>query len=467
MSINDMMPFGLEAIKIQDDSFTEDMLKAIRDIQEAAEFYGIKGKDIYKNTLISPKLKAMDKLVTKRFGLTVNFVYGGKNVMGYLKIPPVVDTGLDTNFGKTFDMLKKKRVEASDTEGNRVLNKRLMSDLSKSQEELQKYVKKNKIVIDREKAYITGIPKNIIHHIAIDWDNTMGGTTFGMKGLKDKELLAIILHELGHMFTWQEFGYKQTRNTVNLVESFKNIKNPNGFKKVIDKTGNELGLDMKTIKDDGKVAAVIQKLASNNPDNVHFHKDSEALADQFATRFGLGVELVTALTKITKQNDSAVTLVWYWYLTRTIIVSILVTIITGSLAFGAFAFAYIISINQIVALFIGIAIGSIFNQKTSEWSYDTLADRFTRIKQDLLRQVNILDTEGADDSKILSLIEEVDFIDKSMQYARTKNSLGEEISARIFNGGKLNYSLLEKDLEALEANPLIALKHKLKKVQGL
>lgn len=129
-----------------------------------------------------------------------------------------------------------------------------------------------------------------------------------------EEIAAIILHEVGHVFTYFEMMTRQASANYIIHGTMEQLGNAKDRKDKIrilkdtqDKTGVELG-DIEELADlpDRKAVAI----------NIYQHADrhtrtelgfsaydttgAEALADQFAARHGLSLPLVTGLDKITR-----------------------------------------------------------------------------------------------------------------------------------------------------------------------
>jgi len=465
MNLNNIAEFGLETISTQDGKFVDEALLLIDQIRDRREFYNVAGKDVYTNDTLLRVVKQLETLISKRFKLTTQFLYHGVDVMGYFKVLPNEENGLDEGYRKVMDKMMKSRsasTEYNEDEFRRTSNA-LKSLLSKQQESLVKYAKKNPIVVDRKNATITGVPKDIVHFIAVDWEGNL------FKKCTPREYLAVLIHEVGHMFTYHEYSNKHVQNTTVVIEAFKKIKNPKEFEKAVTVVSEQL--DIKIDKNTDKKETVVRMakgMISVNKDNVRYYKDAEMLADQFASRFGLADALTSALTKFTRGTLEIGESITMYRRINMMITALFLGIICGGPALAIIYIGLSLAITAIFTLLVGLVIVGVFSSDGTKMPYDSMIDRVKRLKQDVIRQIGELENSDREGTELKDMIREllaqIDNMSSNLHYLTSKRDFAPILGNFLFHRGTSKYSLMEKDIESLEANPMIAMKHKLKQL---
>lgn len=202
-----------------------------------------------------------------------------------------------------------------------------MPDIDKNNPIITEYrrwygTRKDTISLLNSKPKIKGTVDLVASKVTGDWARLeielMLGNEFLAKGfLTDRELVAVILHEVGHAFTYLEmlgttltanfaltaavadadFG-KNTKRTVEIIyaaDGLLNIKTANAD--MVARGGRDVFVS-------SVLADVITQQKSELGTSVFDERGSEVLADQFAARHGLGMDLVTGLDKINRLYGS-------------------------------------------------------------------------------------------------------------------------------------------------------------------
>jgi hypothetical protein len=185
-------------------------------------------------------------------------------------------------------------------------------DYLKFQKEIVAAAKKKEGWVDLKKARVGGVFSEYEHPVEFG-----AVLNFLDAGFSPRECAAIMMHELGHAFTYYEFSDRLTTtnqilvdlaNAVNEKDSKKRVfilkelgenmsNNPDMFNDLGDET-NRVIFGIKLFK------RCVGWVSSQVPLYRVTELSSEQLADNFATRFGLGRELVTVLFKIDKLYES-------------------------------------------------------------------------------------------------------------------------------------------------------------------
>lgn len=313
---------------------------------------------------------------------------------------------------------------------------------------LFKSIKDSKFELDLKNARVKS-GKNLLGYIAADFIG------FPSKGCTSREILAILLHEVGHAFNELERVYMVYNNVFILqdvlVEEYaKKNKTPADVLKIFySKTDLEQDKDKPST-----IAGVI--LAANksivrgiNSGRVTGYdlSNHEQLADEFAARFGLGAEIISAFEK----SD---------YLTGVDERSMIAEGSLGAIAMGlgltaygiiaaaigVIGFAVISLLPAVLLLWLGSS--SILNINKNGTVYDTIERRIQRLRNTTVRRmVSVTDNSAKD-----HMLSQVEYLDA--QLAEIKKLKANNLALKIVNAiGKLDtLAYQERELNDLIDN---------------
>jgi len=338
-----------------------------------------------------------------------------------------------------------------------------------SQELLLKMFNNKKGTIDNKNAVVSGIFSDYTHTIYLNvWHY------FRNDILSPAEVTAILLHEVGHAFTFYSMSDRvSTANQVlaNLTMSIKNGEDDEKqlylFKELSDTyelTDKEFA-DL--ITDKNRIALGIRLfkhhvkyVEKQMPIDKYDETSSEQLADDFAVKFGYGKELVTALDKISTwsveksylTNGLAMVLsaVVEFMIVPGIYIGLLL-FLNGGIIMAAFFF--------LMYIFSFAGSGTVYRDMT----YDDLKDRYQRIRNQMVANLN---QDGLDKTELAGILENISFVDKAIDSTLTFNPLGTMLSDYFFS---YNRSVKEdirfqRLLEDLAHNELYVMSAKFKTI---
>ncbi len=283
-------------------------------------------------------------------------------------------------------------------------------------------------------------------------------------GFSDEEIAAVILHELGHVFTSFEYLSRSVQTNQSLSIMLRMMDDTVSFedrKIVFNKAKSKLKLDSdayKLIEDENSKERVtmvvinesIQKSKSELGESVYDVVSCEYLADQFAARHGAGKYLVTALDKILRTGRGSDSFSYFAALMGVVILlgitplpaSIgLITII--SVAFTTITSSYI-DVNNV---------------------YDNDYMRLSRVKHQMIQRLKSPDILKDEKETIISYLEEVDpIINKYINdnNVKLRNRIAFFFSSK--HKRDFEYMNLQKDLELIGNNDLYVMSEKLKMI---
>lgn len=285
----------------------------------------------------------------------------------------------------------------------------------------------------------------------------------------NEELAAIVLHEVGHVFT--SFEYLDRTVTTNqalgvMLKTMDNSTNGQDKKVVFAKAKEKLNLDDDSFKiimdsnDKDLVTLVvmnrqIEDCKSELGASVYDVVSCEFLADQFSARHGAGRYLVTGLDKLFSRgmtNASAI------YLSATIN-SILITlslVITGGPVIG---------LAVAVLAVLGMATNAVYtaSKLDTEFIYDNSLTRLNRIKHQMVQRLKDSETPADEKKYIANYLDEVEPIIR--KYSGDNDvKLRNRIAFFFSKKHKYDFEFmrLQKDLEELGNNDLFIMSEKLK-----
>jgi uncharacterized protein (DUF488 family) len=251
----------------------------------------------------------------------------------------------------------------------------------------------------------------------ISGDVFIGNKYFNDSRYSDGQLAAIILHELGHLFTYFEFlgSVVTTVHAINCTA--KTVMETEDYEKrmvAIKEAERTLGID---VPDPEKLAAkpkairslatqtilisrVSKRIRSETGNSVYELRSCEQLADQFAARHGAGRDLVFALDQLYRDHSDTSTMNTFEYIIVQICKTILV--LAGLILFTIPVAMWIIFFNPTIKYYDDpeARVKFIRQQMTNELKDKTLSDKR---RDEILADLELVDRieDGLDDKRSL------------------------------------------------------------------
>ena len=418
----------------------------------------------------------IDRVILERFGMpTKHVITPGVGLYAtYTVCPPSVNALQNHNARMIMDEVKEAvdykeqdKIKTIDTVSGDDDWCDMLKNVIKSTEELQNAMGKG-VIVNNKNAKIIGLPKEYVIHVLTDPDEILSCE------LTARELTAVILHELGHNFNEIAYSHKLTRDSIVLTDTFiDNIRNKNKSPKeslLIAYAQAHNRPDVLKLRDKNIISVGLTLLHENLKGikaemNAGGMYNSERLADQFASKFGVEAELVSALDKVRKFYNK----VRYKYLAILPLISaglfllIYIITITPVLAVGV-AFSHLIPFLSVIAsisivMFITTVFDLFFPDSdiTKSQVHGSDFTRYTAIRNDMIRNLRNLNLDKQATKQAIANIETVDYIISKTPKPR-KGPF--EAVLNFLNGGKqkemqkideLLASLSENDLHLASA----------------
>lgn len=290
------------------DEFKASLIEVISTILQKLEAGIYKSTfDVVKN---NTEISKIVDLIKKRTGIGVRFTKDAALLSMYVNNAAIIPFTSNI-FNPLIKPEDKERFFELDlvTEGK---------ELEQSMTEQIKKLSRVPSTIDTKKGFVSGGYADLIFDIIVDFK----GLSKSIK-MSANEIAAIIMHEIGHVFTWLHFNNKlvvinealynihssvqkadeDKRYTI-VYQELKTIDNKITDKQVKDMvSGNVFNASMAYydfITRNTEFSNLCTDLSSRNSGY-----NSETVADQFAVRMGFGDSLFTALNKITRTSTSS------------------------------------------------------------------------------------------------------------------------------------------------------------------
>ena len=279
--------------------------------------------------------------------------------------------------------------------------------------DFKKWISKNELEIDIKNIKINNLPDGFYFPLFIDIKSIY--TT-----LEEEEFIAIILHEVGHIFTLLEMYSKTTDTISKLIDSYlkdfsldKTITKLKITTNPSDTKSDTIYKIYEAISDDMGITEI------NNGKSNDF-TDSEYEADNFVALFGYSAYLTTAINKLTdigalKYRYLPFYLLFVFLLDILISLSYLfvILVITGTAAQGLALIFMIVNLAAIAKI-VTTMYTTIEAQGNRNPTGDEHGDVMTRYKKIRIDILKIVRTQQLDKKELNALIKQLDIVDNSI-----------------------------------------------------
>ena len=421
---NRLLQQSMESIHFQDGKFGAKMELIIQRIKD--------NKMSSKELADSPELKELEYLIYSNTGILVDLYFIDLNVAAAF-VPTINSNHIFLN--KAYDEYSVASVD------------RMVSLAKRHKEET---------IVDLKSGLVTGLFSKIKSPILMSFEES-----FLNKNLEPRHTVAILLHELGHLFTNYEYAARTitTNQCIALIsKSLMNKTNVSQHHFVIEQVGELICKDKKSFVefehiDDIKILAgviidksITQAKSELNTSNYDY-STCEYLADQYVARQGYGRELIERLDyshkSILNPNYSA-TAGFFADFASTIlgITAGLLTSAVVSPVVGLFVVGYLLT-TQLM--------GSSYSNK--DYTYDDVQTRLKRIREQVIQQLKNTGEQNEYKAKMLKTLDDTkEIIDKTRIHETIYEKIFLFVSKK--NRDAKTAVQLQRDLEELASNEL-------------
>lgn len=415
--------FALEGIDTQTDGFAQ-RLKGLYDLVKADIDAGKSPRQLANQ----PVIKEIEKAIFTRFGMKVEVVthqapaailpfYSNKN---HVFIPDF--------FRGEFTI--------------------------RDQQKLLSKLDGQKGTVNLQKAKLSGFFSEYVHPLYLNFHQLLKDE------LTIEEIVAVTLHEIGHGFYACYYADRMDQTNQVLADIARHLLSKESgdvdyvyreLSKVTDKVKAEEVDKMlngpKVVAGAAWFKAIVQVVSSQMDDSTYDQTAFEERADNFASRFGVGRELVLGLDKLYKGAPDKNRAIRF-------IVQLMAAMTT--VAFAGLVIGLVVGGAAISALFCAVY-GAIFlmtfREDLQDWTYDRVKDRYLRIRRDAIDQLKNNELSPAMQKHYLEMIYSIDAAIKETVVVKT---LPANIANFIFSGArKASNAISDQQLmEALGSNNL-------------
>lgn len=369
---------GIEQIEFQNDGFGARLEILIGEIKNA-----ITEKRYHSDTSMSagPEVKAFEKAIFDRLGMRVITVVDS--------IPAAIQPFISNKNHVFLDKMFRGQFTIPD------------------QEKLLRDMDGKKGFVDARRAVIGGVFSEYTHTLYMNFR-----TLFNSYKCSIPEVTGILLHELGHGFTWTEYSDRFESTNQVLADAAREISKKKDKKDKITYVYKELSKVNSKITEEevqkmgenpGSIIAgvnwfkaVIGTVETQMSNSKYNQTSSEQLADGFAARFGYGRQVVTGLEKIYGSMIAVPEKSKFWYFIYFLsecsvlwsFFACLSFLLMGTVTGGAVFLAF--PIGALKILYTTIVLGLIIRSQgedTRDYTYDELKMRYKRMRQAVLAEL--------------------------------------------------------------------------------
>lgn len=305
--------------------------------------------------------------------------------------------------------------------------------------------------IDRHRARVSGKFSEIVFRVGLTRGLLAVSTNFTAS-----EIAGILLHEIGHVFTY--FEYLGTNITTNYIlqHTTRQMLDTREIKRkyqIIEDTEKALGIEFddtdalvreqnQTVIQTVILRQVVKKRYSELDSHTYDMTAWEMLADQFANRHGAGRDLVTGLDKLHRTAGSVVYKNIGGYL-ATEAFKMLLLVVSTPLSLGLIPFLALFVIDP------------------NEDLYDAPEARIKRLRRDM---VDALKDQDASDDYKQQMVQDIEVVDKVLEEMQDRKTFLQTFWTTVWPRSRHNYKQLkfQQELEMLVQNDVFVKASKLK-----
>lgn len=402
--------FAAETISFQNSDFGKSIEKSIEVI-----FTTIKDKPTTTRHDISKldAVKDIESVIFARLGLKVKLVTD-TTCIGAIMVFPVNRNHVllnklarDNYYIKDQDILTK---EISDT--------------------------KTKGTVSLTDAKLGGAFSLYVHSLYLDMlGNFEGGLTAG-------EVTAVMLHELGHAFTYYELSDRLSSTNQILADLAVTTKSGADtskrvylFKELADKLDTDESEWDDILQEPNRIifgTKLFKKYIRSVGSLMHNHKyddtASESLADNFAAKFGYGRELLTGLDKHSRYTPERHNVTFYILTSLDFLYSVVfrIGVIIAAIVMGAIPAAIFLTLIYFAILYFS-------GSGELDMTYDELKTRYIRIRQQSIERISKMSLPKDD---LKNLVDGIHEMDKIINDTKKFSFIFTKLSDFIFSSGR-------------------------------
>lgn len=404
----------------------------------------------YKSTdkIVASRVKDLSKALSGIVGFNVSLTYSeSMNFCTYI-IPAKINDALLDTVGEVSEYYESTKSDGSISTEYYKKNDTIDSMLGRGYEVLNNTLSTTGIKVDLDKGKIFGLGNDYHQLVMVDFSYILDEYK-----LSARECLACIFHEIGHTFTYYKQLDSVYSNMTTLLDTIKEeylVKNSSP-RETITIAYNKISGNKKDI-DDKPTEEVIIDLGRIilTPDTNVTSKEVESQSDVFASRYGFGEELATALFKMVGDKTRPKSVVSNIFAIMLMIVSTALWIYLLIVSIILMSSILLYPIGYILLICNNILFDAIMGSSyaTTSWGssdpfsrydsgdYDSMYDRISRIKQQIIASLKVSTLSNNDIKAIIRQLDGLSKLTESMKhnkplFARLKALLGSKKMTKL------------------------------------
>lgn len=291
------------------------MARALAIMKEIKVHFGEEGdfessKQLWKKH--GDLIQDLSSTISNRIGINIEFICETEKDFYTYYTGPEKNTGfadgqtIGKNYREIEDFLASYKYQDPEAKAFYKKFKQLVDNVEKTDKQLYD----EGIIVDDNKAKVMNLSQGVKAVINIDFKNMFNSEL----EFTPREALAVILHEVGHLYSFYACSYKTYRTVVTLQDNLVDLaKKESDVRKALlisyKKATNDRSIDNIVSEKDDYVSVTVGVL---NKIVLRYSRDltaagstsKEKYADSFAVRWGYGVDLAKGIDKIIKVNGS-------------------------------------------------------------------------------------------------------------------------------------------------------------------
>lgn len=410
---------AMEMIDFQNDNFGERLEIAVGSIRKLVVDKTHENAKLFEG---SKEVENLVEIIYKRLGLKVE----------------VISDGLDAAILPFYP-----------TTQHILLHESLRGDLRiKDQEKILKNAKNKKGYVDSKNAKISGVFSEYENSLHLNFEKL-----FNVYKMNDPEVVAVILHELGHGFAACEYSDRlETNNQIlsNLAETiaakkektdvayvFRELEKVNP--KVTEEEVDKLVHGGKTVAGYTWFKIVVGSVEEQLKNSKYAETSFEQLADNFAARFNYGRPLITALEKLYavggySPEKSRGWMTFFFIMNAIFFITNVAAIIASLLLIGNV-------VSGLYSAFIAWVVLRTSGEDMVDYTYDELKLRYTRVRHQM---VEILKDANLKADKAKDVLDDIYLLDRVIKDTYQFTTLTSVIANFVFSDARKAKSSIEE-----------------------
>jgi len=405
-------------------------------------------------------IQGLEDALAKRFGMRFRLLLNA-TAASIFYVPTHDFAGVGKAYNEYYRALEKYFADSdSDTDFKNISDGMYKAVYESARSIRDAMIANKPIKLDEKKAIVTGLPK----------DTLVGALNIGfyylfIHALTDAEITAVMMHEIGHGFTSLSTMNESFTSVIGITEVLKETKNDK--KKVISLVEETYGVKL---TDSGTAVEYIIANQLFKNAGAYSTTNNEAAADTFVARFGLSVEISTALAKLRLINvPDEIRVIHPPKIAEIALIAKMMEDTDSKVRKRIRPILALAAANDRSAN-LHNAIHKYHNPdtplRTKEFTYDAIEGRIERLKRDVIRQLRTLELSEKQKDGMVKEVKALEIMVHEFSKKYKPGPIWEVLVAWFDNAEDWRHRKLYRMIEDMVENDLHYQKEKFKLLKG-